>query len=427
MRIATLAMAAGSALALAAPAHAGGFYLQEQGVRGTGRAYSGEAADTGVESLWWNPAAIAGSGREAYVGANGILVSGKLSDRGSTIAYPGRAALAVGGEPFAFNPVSKAVVPNFAIAAPVTDRFAVGVSLNAPYNFTNTYRAAAWTRYDALKGRLNTGDLQLTAATRVTDWLDAGVSADAQYVQANLINALPNLAPGLPDGRQQLRGHGWAWGWAAGAEARFGAWTFGASYRSTADHNLKGEARVSGLLGPLAGADGAVPARATFRLPWIATVGARWKVTDRLTLNAQAQRFGWSAFDAIRVTTPAGSQSLGQGYHDSTQGGVGFDYVASPRLTLRAGVQHDQTPTPDTHRTALVPDGSRWLFGIGASAQLPAALTLDAAVSYVAFKNSTVNHDNAFYEGTPAQTTTVLRGTVQAAGYVLAVGLRKGF
>src|SRR3954469_20776767 len=39
-------------------ADAAGFYLQEQSVRGWGRANSGEVADQGPASLWWNPAAI---------------------------------------------------------------------------------------------------------------------------------------------------------------------------------------------------------------------------------------------------------------------------------------------------------------------------------------------------------------------------------
>ena len=63
----TLALLTVSTAALATQAHASGFYLQEQSVRGTGRAYSGEVADQGPASLWWNPAAIARSPREAYV------------------------------------------------------------------------------------------------------------------------------------------------------------------------------------------------------------------------------------------------------------------------------------------------------------------------------------------------------------------------
>ena len=43
------------------------------------------------------------------------------------------------------------------------------------------------------------------------------------------------------------------------------------------------------------------------------------------------------------------------------------------------------------------------------------------------FANSDVHHDTVFYEGTPAATTTRLRGEVEGAGYVLSLGLRKTF
>ena len=60
--------------AAAGAAHAQAFYLQEQSARGAGRAFSGEAADTGADSLWWNPASIAGiDHREISIHAAGIL------------------------------------------------------------------------------------------------------------------------------------------------------------------------------------------------------------------------------------------------------------------------------------------------------------------------------------------------------------------
>src|SRR5262245_11330370 len=91
-----------AATALAAEARAGGFYLQEQSVRGTGRAYSGEVADTGVASLWWNPAAIARSGREAYLGLHGVIVDGRIDNTGSTITYPNGLTIPIPGAPRAF-------------------------------------------------------------------------------------------------------------------------------------------------------------------------------------------------------------------------------------------------------------------------------------------------------------------------------------
>lgn len=428
MRTLSHLLLAGAAVsALASSAHAAGFYLQEQSVRGAGRAYSGEVADTGVQSLWWNPAAIARSPREAYVGTHAVLVDADVANTGSTITYPGGVTLPVSGEPRAFKPIQDGLVPNFAIATPIGDRFAIGLSMAAPYNFTTKYRRGAWARYDALESRLNSADIQLTGAMKVTDWLDLGVGVSAEYADAKLSTASPNLSPLLPDGITQLSGDGWDFGWSVGAQAHFDRLTLGASYRASVDHKLKGDVFVGGLLGPLAGGNANVPGSASFSTPWIATFGARYALTDRLTINGQVQRVGWGEFDAIDVKTPAGPQALAQNYNDVTSGGVGFDYVLNDRLTLRAGVQYDPTPTPDDERTARVPDGDRWLYGAGATAKLSDRLTLDVAAAYIDFANSDVRHDTVFYPGTPAAVTTRLNGEVKGQGYIMSLGLTSRF
>jgi long-chain fatty acid transport protein len=425
--IGRVALASAAGMALAGPAAAAGFYIQEQSVRGTGRAYSGETADTGVASLWWNPAAIARSGREVYTGLYGIFVEGTVSDRGSTKTFPGGTTVPIGGEPSAFNPILNGVVPNFDIATPIGDRFAVGLSAHAPFELTTKYDGAAFTRYDAIKSRLNTVDVQFTGAMKVTDWLDLGASVDAVYADATLDNGLPNLSPLLPDGYQRLTGDGWNVGWSVGAQAHYDRWTFGASYRSSIDHDLSGTAAVSGLLGPLAVGNFSADAKASFKTPWMWSFGLRYQVTDKLTLNGQVQQVGWSEFNEIRVETPAGAQAIPQDYHDVTGGGIGADYAVNPQLTLRAGVQFDPTPTPDVGRTARVPDGDRWLFGVGASAKVAPATTIDAGFAYIDFQDSTINRTDTFFAATPAAVTTNLRGRVTAAGYVLGVGLRQGF
>ncbi|WP_333586474.1 OmpP1/FadL family transporter [Phenylobacterium sp.] len=427
MKKALVLALAGATSLTAAPALAGGFYLQEQSVRGAGRAYTGEVADTGVASLWWNPASIARSQREAYLGAHAIFVDAQVENQGSTITYPGGVTAPVGGEPRAPSPIQDGVAPNFAIATPIGDRFALGLSMAAPYNFTTEYRDNAWARYDGLESGLTTADMQLTAAMRATDWLDLGVGVSAQYAEATLSNAYPNLAPGAPDGISQLKGDGWDFGWSVGAQAHFDRLTFGASYRSAIEHDLSGNVRVLGLAGPLAPFNVDAEGSATFSTPWMASFGARWQATDRLALNAQVNRIGWSEFDAIRVSSVPVNETLPQRYNDVTTGGVGMDYVVNPALTLRAGVQYDPTPTPDELRTARVPDGDRWLYGVGATATLSDSLQMDAALSYVAFDESQVNHDTTFYGGTAAQTVTRLRGKVTGQAGILSLGLRKTF
>jgi long-chain fatty acid transport protein len=237
-RLTLLAATTAVAALSASQSQAAGFYLQEQSVKGTGRAYSGEVADKGVDSLWWNPASIARSGREAYLGMHAVFVDATVEDHGSTITYPGGATFPIQGEPRAFSPIKDGVAPNFAIATPIGDRFALGLSVATPYNFTTDYRETSWARYDALHSRLTTADVQLTGAMQVTDWLDLGVGVSAQYADAKLSTAYPNLSPLLEDGVSQLSGDGWDFGWNVGAQAHFGQVTLGASYRSKIEHDL---------------------------------------------------------------------------------------------------------------------------------------------------------------------------------------------
>src|SRR3712207_5779641 len=232
MNKALLSAASAGVLALTLPpvANAGAFHLQEHSVRGLGRAYSGEVADTGAASQWWNPAAIARSQRELPVGAHAILFDSKVQDLGTNLTRPIPPAgltTPVGGDPVANDPIESGVAPNFGIAMPVSDRVAVGFSFAAPFTSTSEYEPDSWARYDAIQSELFMIDLQGTVAVQVTDWLDLGLGVSAEYADATLTNALPNLSPALPDGRQELSGDGWDFGWTLGAQAHFDRVDFG--------------------------------------------------------------------------------------------------------------------------------------------------------------------------------------------------------
>ena len=415
------------AFSVATPSFAGSFYLQEQSARAAGRAYSGEGADRGVGSLWWNPAAIARSGREVSFSVHGLAINSTVTNTNSAIVYPGGATVPVQGQGRNTDPIESGIVPNFAIAMPVGDRFAVGLSVSAPYNFTTKYQGNSFARYDALTSELRSANVGLTGAMQVTDWLDIGAGFDAQYVKAKLSSALPNLGPTLPDGTSTLEGDGWAYGWNVGAQAHLGRFDLGLSYRSALEHELDGDITIAGLLGPLAGSNVATTGTASFNTPWFATASVRYAVTDQLTLNAQVNRIGWSEFDAIRVAYGTGGDTIVQDYKDVTTGAVGFDYVASDRLTVRGGVGYDPTPTQDTERTARIPDADRWLFSAGASVKATDAMTVDMGLTYIAFSDSEILSDRTFYPATPAATTSRLRGTAEGGGVVASAGIRYAF
>ncbi len=444
VRMGGIALTTALLAGVAAPAMAGSFYVQEQSTRGQGRANAGVGADKGVQSLWWNPAAIAGTQREVYTGMHGLILDSSVDNRGSTLTYNVPVAgvgvvsrtYPVNGDPHVHDVVESGIVPNFAISTPIGDRFNVGLAVQAPYNFTTKYLPDDFARYDALTSELRSANVSLVAAMTVTDWLDIGAGFDAQYAKATLSSALPNapipavLSPAYvvspsTDGRNQLEGDGWNYGWNAGAQMHFGKLDLGLSYRSEIKHELDGTVNISGLTGVLAGANVSADGTAKFTTPWYATVSARYAVNDRLTLNAQVNQIGWSKFDAIRVNYGAtGASTIVQDYDDVTTGAIGFDYKIDPTMTFRAGVGYDPTPTPDDHRTARIPDGDRWLYAAGLSKTM-GSMTFDGAVTYIDIDTAAINDTRDVYGN--GLVISNLRGEAKGNGVGFSLGATWNF
>jgi long-chain fatty acid transport protein len=425
-----LSLAAASALTAVAgfsgAAHAQAFYLQEQSARGAGRAFSGEVADTGAASLWWNPAANAGStDAEVVVNASMILPRGEVADAGTLIRRPGQPFAPVGGDPVTRNPINNGVLPSGAVSVPLGDRVALGLAVTSPYSFTTDYPDTSWARYSADRTKLLTVDIQPSVAVAVTDWLRVGAGVNVEYTDASLSNALPNVLATLPDGRQALKGDGWDLGWSAGFQMHNDAVTIGVSYKSAIKHNLTGDLEISGLVGPLAASNASLSdVSASFYTPAQAMIGGRFRLSDRFTLNGQAVHYQWSKFDAIRLGAPLNT-AIPENYRDSWSLATGFDFAVSPSLTLRAGTQWAQTPTRDGERDARVPDANRWNFGAGASYQVTPRFTLDAAANYVDFQDTTIDRVTAAYAGTPAQTPILTAGELRdARAFVFSLGGR---
>jgi long-chain fatty acid transport protein len=410
------------------PASAAGFYLQEQSVRGWGRANSGEVADRGAASLWWNPAAIAGEETSAAFGATAVLPRGRVEDEGTLMQRPAMAPAPVGGLALLRDPIQRGVAPASAFALKLSDRLSVGLAITAPFSFTSDYDPDGWQRYSAIRSRLVTLDLQPTIAFAPTDWLRVGAGVNVEYADAWLSNALPNLAPGSADGRIRLTGNGWDLGWSVGSQlSPTERLTFGLAYKSAVSHELEGGVEISGLSGPLAARNLKAQTVASFTTPWQLVAGIRAGVAPGTTLNAQAVRFGWSKFDRIDLAAPLNS-FIPQNYRDTWSLAFGIDQELLEALTIRAGIQFDQTPTRDSSRDPRVPDGSRIDYNVGASLRLSERLTLDAAAAYTDVRDATISRDERFYAGTAAQTDVLTAGRASSQSViVLALGGRMSF
>jgi len=418
-----------SSIGFAGVAHADAFYLEAQSARGAGRAFSGEAADTGPASLWWNPAAIAGiTDTEVAVSATAILPKGDVIDNGTLIRRPGQAFAPIGGNSVSSDPINNGVLPTGAVAYPINDRIAIGLAVTSPFSFTTDYDANSWARYTADKTRLRTIDIQPSVGIVLTDWLRVGGALNVEFTDAFLSNQLPNVLASLPDGTQTLKGKGWDFGWTAGVQLHNDIATVGISYKSSIEHSLTGELNIYNLVGPLTASNESLSGvQAKFRTPGQVMVAGRLKATNALTLNAQVVAYNWSKFDAIRLGAPL-NVAIPENYRDSWSLAGGVDYALTPKATVRAGLQRTITPTQDGLRDARVPDANRWTYAAGGSYQLTSHIALDAAASYVDFSDTTIDRVTASYAGTAAQTPIVTNGLLRNAhAVVLSLGGRITF
>ena len=428
-RAALLSATAAATLLGAASANAAGFYLQEQSTKAVGRAFSGEGADQGAESLWWNPAAIAGNAKSsAYVSATAILPSSKVRNVNTLIRRPTNATFVpVGGNQVSEDPIRKGVLPSGGVAYRVNDQWAVGLAVTSPFSFKTDYEDNSWARYTADKTKLTTIDIQPTIAWAPIPELGLGFGLNFEHSDATLTNALPNVSSLLPDGSQSLKGKGWDMGWSAGLQFHPGSFIdLGVSYKSSIKHKLKGDVVIAGLVGPLAASNLTTNAIATFRTPWQLIGSARLNVTDKWTLNGTTTRVGWSKFDAIRLGAPLNA-AIPENYRNTWSFAGGWDYDMSPQLTLRGGIQWDQTPTRNGERDARVPDVNRWNYSLGASYKVNDRFTLDAGGMYTHIDVVKIDRTTAAYVGTAAQTPILVNGSIRAHAFVASLGARASF
>jgi long-chain fatty acid transport protein len=406
------------------PAFAGGFYLQEQSPIETGRALSGgAAAGDDPSTIYFNPAAMTQlSGIQTSIGGSALMASARQTNRGSYRSIPGSAARVPvggndGGQPFE----SVIPIPSFYASAQVSDRLWVGLGVNAPFGLKLEYDDGFFGRYDSLYTDLKTYNIQPSAAYKLTDNLSIGGGVDVQYVKATLTNALPQLSPLAPaDGFAKLKGDDWSVGWNAGLFYTLGDTNFGVHYRSGISHKLQGTQTISGLLGPIAAANGEFAATAPLDLPDIVTVSMMHKLTPQLRAMITGKWYNWSRFKGIAVTSATGTTNKELDYKDSYSVSLGGEYDVSPALTLRAGTMFDRSPTNPQHLTTRVPDGDRvWLTG-GATWNMSEAMALNLSYAHTFVEKANIIRPDSYFPAPATVTATTLAETSGNADQVAA-------
>jgi len=412
-------------------AHAGSFAINEQSVSGLGTAYAGGAAQAeDASTLFFNPAGIVLLDQsELQLGIHAIMPTANFTNQGSRYSLL--------GTPFDGLPLSGGndgdggvthVLPNLYLTQPVFRNsqygdLTLGIGLTVPFGLETDYTSGWVGRYQSLRTKLTTFDIQPTVAYRLWDRLSFGAGLDIQYVSARLTQAIdfglaaqPPLAqffaalppfligptelayfnagffPGGLDGVSEVHGNDWSIGFTLGAlleymkgddHSFFQDGRFGVSFRSAIDHTIEGPAEFREV--PLITAPGApvqfpIPglfqsiffnqnATAQLDLPSILHVSAYQRFDRQFALMGDITWTEWSRLQQVPIVfsnpgTP--SNILPIKYDDTLRLAIGGEWYARKDLTLRLGFAYDETPIrSDEFRTPRIPDNNRYFLGAG--------------------------------------------------------------
>lgn len=398
IRLSALAFGIAGALAFG-QAHASGFQLKENSVKGTGRAYAGSGAASGDASVVINnPAAMATfEERVAQVDLHAIDLSYEV-DAGGVDAFGRPLTGGDGG-----NAGGVAAVPASSAIFPIGDTgLTIGAAISAPFGLKTEYDRDWIGRYHAVESDVKVIDLTLAASLDITDRFSVGVGLIYERAEVTLSNAVdfgsavcaPSPATGglpppfcLPlggnvygpqqnDGFAVVEGDDNGFGWTAGLHFRpTDTLSIGLSHRSEVDHDLEGTAdfTVPANVTPIlaVGAPGQfqdTDVVAPLTLPSITTLSVAWQATDRLALMADVSQTDWSSLREIAIDYASPQPTTREEYNwrDTTFYSIGAEFALSDTLTLRGGLAYDETPVRDETRTPRLPDNDRnWVsFGL---------------------------------------------------------------
>lgn len=418
VRIATLAL---TALALQAPrAFAQGFGVYEHDACTMARGGTGVAAPCNASAIFYNPAGLLTPGAthkwNVAIGSTSIGADFAFADSASGVTT---------------NSTGSAVmVPNVHITRQMSDRWAIGVGIFAPYGLVSEWPAAASFpgRFLGYRSDLKTVYFQPTVSVRVNSWLQIGGGFDYIVSHVDLKQRLDlssqTAAPGVtfanlgvPLGTDFADAH--LTGSSQSAGAQFGIMvkpmrriSLGARYMLRAKSDIQGTGRFTPVstgitlaAGNPLGQPGGTPLDSVvagqFRtggalvnqhvstnvaLPDQFVVGAAINVTNALMVLFDYQWVNWSAFSRLNLafTSPAlGVRTLWEDYKNTNGYRVGAQYEVSPALTLRAGALYHDGAAPDQTVTPLLPEGARAEQTVGLGFRLRSNMRIDLAYQHI--------------------------------------------
>ena len=449
----------GSAALSLAAGHAGlaygsAFALQEQSGSGLGNAFAGGAAVAeDAATIFTNPAGMSRlAGMQAVAVGSLICLETKFGNNGSLPA----ALQTLGGDGGDAGGCSG--VPAMYFALPINQQWSAGIGVNAPFGLKTEYDSDWIGRFQGVKSKIETINVNPAVSFKVSDMVSIGGGANYQHLKAELTSranyagaifqaaAIGQVPPAASApivaayaGAQsdvKITGNDGSWGWNIGVLVNVDPQTrFGASYRSKIKYDVSGSAEFSNppvptlpaTLAPIAAllsnalnssrlANGDI--KISIELPDTGNVSIFRQIDNKWDVMADVQYTGWSTVQNLTVVRSTGAELLStpENFRDTWRASVGANYHYSDQWMFRGGLAFDQSPVRDAQRTPSLPDNDRTWISVGAQYKFSPQLVLDAGYTFIFIKDPSMNQNAG---STP--TSGLISGTYKNNVNIVAV------
>lgn len=373
------------ALAASSQAYAGGLWLNQFGDFAAGRASAGASAGVDEAStIIHNPASATQlEGSHLFVGA-GVILADIAFDIDETNPISGNDD---GGDAGLDAPIAE-----FAYVHDTgSDQWAAGVYMAG-------FSGAGLEYNDDWVGRFQTTDVEIlvlalapTFSFQVTDNFSVGVAAQYFYGELDLKLAIPSIRPGVDNGKGKLDGTDNGFGYSLGAVYEFSELTrIGITYQSEIELDFDGKLKVP------AGSV-RVDSNTELSLAQFVRVSLHHSLDDQIGFDFSIGWDDWSALDEVFVALPSQGASLEKNWDDTYHYAAGFQYKATDKWDITAGIAYDTNPVSARDRTADLPVDRQIRYNIGARYAYRENLTLGGYANYTDLGSAKIKTD--FWSG----------------------------
>jgi long-chain fatty acid transport protein len=352
------------ALLLPQSPSASGFRTTNLGAKATAMGNAFTATADNPSAIAYNPAGLTNSkGTNIYYGATAIILSN---------SYKSPSGISEDTDDQIFFPFHLYLSSDFGM-----ESFVFGLGIFSPFGLGTKWGKNGVVKFLATESKMESIVINPTVAWQVLPTLSVGVGIDYMYSKARLKKRVDQSLFGAGDGETILEGDGDGWGYNIGILLTpIEKLSLGLTYRSGIEVDFDGSSTfddIAPALQPLFGGPKfKTDASTSIDFPDVLSAGIAYSPIENLILELDIEWTFWSSYDRLDIDLedeipPAGFVDVTEvkNWRDVDAIKVGVEYLATERVSVRAGYVYDNSPAPDDTVHPRLPDSDQQNISLG--------------------------------------------------------------